>query len=272
MKSSIHESLIRNIALTISYDGSYYNGWQKQKNSSTYVTVQEEIEKALLKMHQYSIPLIGSGRTDSGVHARAQVANFYTHIQSIPAERFVPALNSILPKTIRIIKSQEVSQDFHARFSARSRTYRYFMYCGAQPLAHEHSYIWHINFWPDVQRLNAMAIFLHGELDFSTFSAAGDQSISKCRYVNQASFFYTDDRLVFEITANAFLWKMIRSLVGTLIQLEKKQVDPKIFKEILDSKNRSLAGTTAPAHGLFLWNINYSESFSVPQKIINTNL
>ena len=123
---------MRNIALKISYDGTNFSGWQRQiiERVSKNRTVQEEIEKALAKIHGHSIDLIGSGRTDAGVHAAGQVANFYTDIESIPADKFVPALNSLMPRDVRIISAYEVPQDFHARFSALSRTYRFFLYCG----------------------------------------------------------------------------------------------------------------------------------------------
>ena len=253
------ETMDRNIVLRLSYDGTGFSGWQRQNgaNSGKYRTVQEEIEKALEKMHGHPVSLTGSGRTDSGVHAAGQVANFFTDIASIPEERFIPALNSMLPHDVRIHDAKSAPAEFHARFSARSRTYRYFIHCGASPLAHEMPYVWHLGRWPDLYRLSRMCTFLYGETDCTTFAASGDLSHSKSRYLYGAHFFPQGDRLVFEITANAFLWKMVRSITGTLIDLEKRGADPDEFADILASRDRSRAGQTAPGTGLFLWNVRY---------------
>lgn len=249
----------RNIALTISYDGTGFLGWQRQseKAAGKGRTVQEEIERSLEKMHGHPVALVGSGRTDSGVHAAGQVANFSTDIASIPAERFRVALNSLLSRDVRILSSREVPSPFHARFDARARTYRYFIHCGKTPLAHEMPYIWHLGRWPDVARLNRMASYLSGETDCTTFAAAGDASKTRFRYLYGASFFVEGDRLVFEISANAFLWKMVRSITGTLIELDSRGADPAEFKRRLDARDRREAGPTAPGNGLFLWNVRY---------------
>lgn len=252
------DSPLRNVALTLSYDGTDFLGWQRQSGKAKIGrTVQETVEAALEKMHGHSVPLIGSGRTDSGVHAVGQVANFFTDIRSIPAERFIPALNSMLPTDVRVVGSREVDPLFHARFSARSRAYRFFLHCGARPFAHELPYVWHLGRWPSLSRVNAMASRLSGEIDCTTFAAAGDQSRSKSRYLFGAHFFPEGDRIVFEISANAFLWRMVRSIVGTIVYLDGKGADTEEFERVLRSKDRSLAGPTAPGTGLFLWNVRY---------------
>jgi len=250
---------LRNIALRVSYDGTNFLGWQRQCGSGAGKgrTVQEEIEKVLANMHDHPVSLIGSGRTDSGVHAAGQVANFYTDISGIAPPRFINALNSMLPKDIRIIASREVPQAFHSRFDARSRTYRYFIYCGAHPLAHEMPYIWHLGRWPDVHRINAMASYLSGETDCSTFTASGDQSRTHFRYLYGANFYPDGERLVFEITANAFLWRMVRSITGTIIFLDERKFPPEEFARRLASLDRLEAGPTAPGNGLFLWDVKY---------------
>jgi tRNA pseudouridine38-40 synthase len=252
-------SPLRNIALRVSYDGTNFLGWQRQSEAGAGKgrTVQEEIALALAKMHGHPVDLAGSGRTDSGVHAAGQVANFHTDIASIPAERFVPALNSMLPRDVRILSSREVPRSFHARFDARARTYRFFMYCGKHPLATDLPYVWYLGRWPDVARLNRMAACLAGELDCSTFTAAGDQSKSRSRYLYGACFFPEGERLVFEISANAFLWKMVRSITGTLIDLEGRGAPVEEFARILESRDRRRAGPTAPGEGLFLWDVRY---------------
>ncbi len=257
-KDSPNDRPLRNIALTISYDGTRFLGWQRQSGKAkTGRTVQEAVETALERMHGHAVPLIGSGRTDSGVHAVGQVANFFTDIASIPAERFIPALNSMLPADARVVGSREVDPLFHARFSALARTYRFFLHCGERPFAHELPYVWHIGRWPSLARVNSMAAYLSGEIDCTTFAAAGDQSLTRSRYLFGARFFPEGERLVFEISANAFLWRMVRSVVGTIVHLDAKGADPAEFARVLRSKDRSLAGPTAPGTGLFLWNVRY---------------
>lgn len=252
---------MRNILLTVSYDGTDFCGWQRQDfadKGKAVRTVQGELEKALEKLHKTHIDLAGSGRTDSGVHARAQAANFFSPIDSIPVENYVPAINAFLPPDIRINKAEEKNEEFSSRFSATSRTYRYFIDCSISPLASEMRYVWPIHHKPDLKVLNEMASHLKGEIDCATFAAAGDQSLSTCRYIDDAHFYYeNENRLVFEITANAFLWKMVRSLTGSLIWFEKNGRDGNYFKQVLESHDRSKAGPTAPPTGLFLWEIHF---------------
>ncbi|WP_296333638.1 tRNA pseudouridine synthase A, partial [uncultured Treponema sp.] len=143
---------MRNILLTVSYDGTDFCGWQRQDKSDggrPVRTVQGEIEKALEKIHKEHVNLTGSGRTDSGVHAFAQAANFYSPIDSIPVEKYIPAINAFLPDDIRIVGSSEVAQDFSSRFSATSRTYRYFIHTG-NPFASEMRFVWPIHHKPDI--------------------------------------------------------------------------------------------------------------------------
>lgn len=246
---------MRNILLTLSYDGSAFCGWQRQQSGLR--TVQEEVEKVLTLLHKTPIVLYGSGRTDSGVHAAAQAANFVSPIDGIPLANYIPALNSRLPHDIRVHRAEEKPLDFNARFNAVSRTYRYFFYCGKTPSAQDMPYVWPLYRYPDVGVLNKMARCLQGETDCSAFAAAGDKSLSNNRFIERAVFFMQGNKLVFEICANAFLWKMVRSLAGTFIELEKKGGDDTDFKEILESKDRKAALTTAPAQGLFLWNVNF---------------
>lgn len=253
---------MRNILLTISYDGTDFCGWQRQDKADKgkpVRTVQGEIEKALEKIHKAHVNLTGSGRTDSGVHAFAQAANFFSSIDSIPEEKFTVALNSLLPSDIRIMSSKEVPEDFSARFSATSRTYRYFFHTG-NPLASEMRFVWPIYRKPNLDVLNKMASFLKGEVDCASFAAAGDKSLSTCRYIDGARFYFDEKNpeiLVFEITANAFLWKMVRTLAGSFLFFEKSGKSPEYFKEVLDAKDRSKAGPTAPANGLFLYKISF---------------
>ena len=250
---------LQNILLTISYDGTDFCGWQKQTKAGneTYRTVQGEIEVALQKLLKRKTELVGSGRTDSGVHAAGQIANFSSTIKNMEAENYIQALNSMLPKDVRIVNAEKVALNFNARFSSKSRTYRYFCNTQEFTLAHLTRYTWNIRYMPHLLTLNKMAQILQGEIDFTTFAASGDMSLRKSRYVEKAFFFMQNEMLVFEITANAFLWRMVRSLVGTMIELEKKGGTEHEFAEILHACDRKKAGFTAPAQGLFLWKVSY---------------
>lgn len=250
----------RNIKLTLAYDGTAFSGWQRQKDCRS---VQEELEKALTRMHGRPVTVCGAGRTDSGVHARGQVANFYSSIASIPAARFVPALNSMLPGDLRILKAEDAPEAFHSRFDAKLRRYRYFTVFGpAEPwqLRNAHQLFRR----PDLPTLNAMASRLIGEHDFTSLSSAQDPGLSRSRLIYEASFRWTDsgpagEALLFEIAANAFLWKMVRSIVGTLLYYESTGKKAADISALLKAEDRSLAGPTAPAKGLFLWNVEYYE-------------
>jgi tRNA pseudouridine38-40 synthase len=253
----IERDIRRNIRLLIAYDGTDFSGWQRQENRRT---VQGCIEKALEKLHKRPVALTGSGRTDAGVHAAGQTGNFYTDIPSIAPERFVPALNSLLPHDIRILSANEAALDFHARFDAKSRTYRYHIITGQRVFPGALRYALQVRYRPSLERLNAYARVLRGELDCSTFATPKDPSESRNRYFFNAVFFTRNNTLIFEITANAFLWKMVRSIVGTLLFCEEKCLTPAAFAGIVKSADRSKAGPTAPPHGLFLWKVAYRET------------
>ncbi|HUX40451.1 MAG TPA: tRNA pseudouridine(38-40) synthase TruA [Rectinemataceae bacterium] len=246
----------RNIRLIVAYDGSSYGGWQRQKNAPS---IQGELEAAVAKMHGRSLPVFAAGRTDAGVHARGQVANFYTDIRSIPAERFVPALNKLLPRDIRVMGANEVDFDFHSRFDARLRCYRYFIAIGRTIDPFALRYAHQVVRAPDLASLNAAAALLLGENDFSALSSARDPSPSKRRNVLEASFRWEGGSLVFEIAANAFLLRMVRSIVGSLLHWEGEGRAVEATAAALDSGERALAGPTAPARGLFFWNAEYYE-------------
>lgn len=248
--------MTRNIKLTVSYDGTDFCGWQIQKNGRT---VQGDIEAALKKIHGKETRLTGSGRTDSGVHANGQVANFYTENGNIPAEKFQTALNSLLSKDVRILHSCETDEEFHSRFNAKIRIYRYYIQAGGICEPRNSRYCWRIRDLPDIVRLNRIAATLLGVHDFTTFAAAGDPSNSKVRELYSASFTVEGRFLVFKIAGNAFLWKMVRSITGTVLQLEAAGGSYGKMKDILNSMDREQAGVTAPARGLFLDRVLYDE-------------
>jgi len=257
---------MQNILLTISYDGSDFCGWQRQDHKDggqANRTVQGEIEIALEKLCKQKITLYGSGRTDSGVHALGQAANFYSPLESMPAQNYVRAINSFLPQDIRILDAAAVDEAFSARKSASSRCYRYFISFGRVPSADTARFSWYLpNYTPNLERLNEFTKCLSGELDCAAFAASGDESLSTNRYIEKAHFFIQKDRwnqelLVFEIEANAFLWKMVRTLTGTLVNLDKTEAAPDAMEKILNSCDRCKAGITAPPTGLFLYKINF---------------
>jgi tRNA pseudouridine38-40 synthase len=245
---------VRNIKLTIAYDGGGFSGWQNQKNGRT---VQGELERALGKLHKHPVTLTGAGRTDAGVHARGQAANFYTDIAGIKPENFVPALNGILPQDVRVTAADEAAEKFHARFDARTRTYRYRIIAGRQALPQESRYALQLWRKPDIAALNSLASLLYGETDCSLFASPADQSLSRFRFINSAYFFIEGDALCFEISANAFLWKMVRSVTGSLLRYEELGLSRAAFQAYLEAGDHKQAGPTVPPHGLTLWNVLY---------------
>jgi len=248
----------RNIKLTIAYDGTEFCGWQRQESDRS---VQEEIEKALEKLHGKQIDLTGAGRTDSGVHAVGQTANFYTDMDNIPADRFAPALNSLLPHDVRLINSCEVNNNFHSRFSAKSRLYRYQFICRHHDmnpaLPTETRYALVLRRFPRLDILNTYGRLLIGETDCSIFAGSGDTSKTKTRYIYSAYFYVEKEKLIFEIRANAYLRNMVRSIAGTFLHYEETATPPEKLREIINTGKRSLAGPTLPPQGLFLWQVEY---------------
>ncbi len=249
----------RNIKITLAYDGTDFCGWQIQDSDRT---VQSVVEEALEHMHGHPVRIHGAGRTDSGVHASGQVVSFFTDLDSIPAERYRDALNANLPADVRALYSSEVDPSFHARTSAVLRIYAYYLYSGAVVLPHLRRSCWRIRNRPSVATLNRMAAQLAGLQDYSTFSAAGDSSQSKIRRIDSAGFYPQGGFLVFRVAASSFLWKMVRSIVGTMIDLELKGEGESAFAAILGSRDRSRAGPTAPPRGLFLERVVYGDEFS----------
>jgi tRNA pseudouridine38-40 synthase len=244
----------RNIKLLISYDGTEFSGWQRQDGSRT---VQGEIESALKKIHKHEIKLTGSGRTDAGVHAAGQAANFYTPLKNMEASRFVPALNGLLSQDVRILEASQAGSDFHARFDAKARIYRYYFVAGRRAAAREYRYS--VQLWrhPRIDTLNSYGRQLLGERDCTVFASPADASRSRRRHINMCRFFIEGDRLVFEISANAFLWKMARSIAGTLLRCEEKGISAEEFRALAASGDRRLAGPALPPQGLFLWKVEY---------------
>jgi tRNA pseudouridine38-40 synthase len=215
------------------------------------------LERALGKLHGHPVALNGAGRTDAGVHARGQAANFYTDIAGIKPENFVPALNGFLARDVRVTAAAEVAEKFHARFDARMRTYRYRIVASRQALPQEGRYALQLWRRPNIAALNDLAALLYGEMDCSFFASPVDKSLSRFRFINSAYFFVDGDTLCFEISANAFLWKMVRCIVGSLLFYEERGFSREAFQVLLKAGDHKRAGPTVPPHGLTLWKVLY---------------
>lgn len=245
---------MRNILLTLAYDGTEFVGWQRQKNGRS---VQEVLEQGLSRQHKRSVTVQASGRTDSGVHATGQRANFHTDLDAIPPATFAVAINSFLPPDVRCVESREVPTEFHARYDAKRRTYEYRLSFGDHALPHRRRYVWLLRKRPKVASLNRMAATIVGTHDFAAFAAPSDATKTTVRHVYGACFYPVGDELVFRITGSGFLWRMVRSLVGTMIGLENSGKDWQDMGSCLESCDRGRAGITAPSYGLFLTRVEY---------------
>jgi tRNA pseudouridine38-40 synthase len=246
--------MIKNFKLIIEYDGSAYHGWQRQKKDRT---VQQEIENALSTMMNRAISVNGSGRTDAGVHALGQTANFKCRTTLSPGV-FLKGLNSLLPDDIVIKTCSPVDSSFHARYDARSKTYFYTILNKNLPSAIARQYVWHIRRKLDSDLMQAALSHIIGTHDFKAFEGTGSPRAHTTRTVRDARISDTGrGDIRFDITADGFLRYMVRNLVGTLVDVGHGKTSPGDFKQILESKNRNLAGATAPPQGLFLAHVNY---------------
>lgn len=243
---------MRNLKLTIQYDGMKYCGWQKQPNSPG---IQGTIEYAIYEITKEKVNITGSGRTDAGVHALGQVANFKTN-SSIPVDRIPDALNAKLPKDISIVDCQEVSQEFHSRYSATGKIYRYLIYNKPyrSPLYKDTSY--HVRYNLDVNKMRSEAKSLLGTHDFRGFMSSGSSVKDTVRTIRNITIERNEDLIVLEVEGNGFLYNMVRIIVGTLVDIGRGRID-KSMEEIIASQDRGEAGHTAPAHGLFLKKVHY---------------
>ena len=250
---------MRNIKLILEYDGTNYNGWQIQPDLPT---VQGTIEMALIQLTHQKVSLIGAGRTDSGVHAEGQVANFHTN-SSIPQAAFQHGLNSILPHDIVICDVTEVTTDFHARFSATSRRYRYTILNRSYPSAILRKTAYHYSSPIDLDSIRSICKSILGKNDFTSFQKKGSNRLNPNCEIFEASCEKNGDFLYFEIEADSFLRGMVRAIVGTLLKCSKHSSDSKTnaceqFLAIMQAKDRALAGASAPAHGLSLIQVKYN--------------
>ncbi len=245
---------MRNIKLTIEYDGKEYNGWQKQP---TKLNIQGTIEQAIKTITGEEVELMASGRTDAGVHAFGQIANFKTN-SNIPTEKIAIALNSNLKKSIRIISAEEVNERFHSRLSCKRKTYRYIINNSEFSSAIYRNLETHIPQKLDVEKMKIGAKFFEGEHDFKAFKASGTSSKSSVRTIYNAQVIQMpNNRIYIELTGNGFLYNMVRIISGTLVEVGLGKLEPEDIKNIINSKNRNLAGKTLPPNGLYLLSVEY---------------
>ena len=249
----------RNLKLTLSYDGSDFSGWQVQPDANT---IQGTLASAIGRITGENVLPQGSGRTDAGVHALAQVATFATS-SPIPAENFVKAINDVLPPSIRILEVAEVPADFHARKSAKAKTYRYRIYRGAICSPFFSRYVWHFPYPLDEDSMAEAAPLIAGEHDFTSFAAVDPErgrengEFSNVRTIFSSQFVREGDELVYTVRGNGFLHHMVRNLLGTFILIGKGTLQLHDLQRILEARDRSAAGATAPASGLFLVAVEY---------------
>ncbi len=244
---------MRNIRLILSYDGTDFSGWQYQPDART---VQGTVEEALGLMLAGPVRINGSGRTDAGVHALGQVANFRTDSR-IECAALSRGLNALLAQDVRVLSVNEVDDSFDARRSAVLRTYRYLIYTGSVMSPFMARYVWHVPAELDGESMNRSGAFLVGTHDFASFACAGDETTSTVRDVVSFSVTQADGITRIEIAANAFLRHMVRSIVGTIVRAGKGQMSADEFGEIIRACDRSRAGMTAPPQGLFLVEVRY---------------
>ena len=255
------------ILLTISYKGTGYVGWQNQKNGKS---VQKTIEKAISKLLRQDVELAGSGRTDAGVHAFGQAAtfdatsnSFYANFTSkgskkvcLNSARFVRAINAYLPSDIYVTSAKEVSENFHARYSAKEKVYEYHLQVGKSPILD--GLVGEFNQMPNLELIKEAAQILVGTHDFSSFCSAKAEVSDYVRTINYIKVYMTKaDQIIFEISGNGFLYNMVRIIVGTLYDVGIGKIKPEEVKEILSAKDRTKAGKTAPASGLYLKKVKY---------------
>lgn len=247
---------LRKIRIDLTYDGSGYQGWQIQPNA---LTIQEVLEDRIYRITRFKSRVIASGRTDAGVHALNQVAHFKTP-SSIPARSLKDGLNALLPSDIRITALKEVEEGFHARFSATGKRYLYQVMNAEVASPFLHRYSWWIPIPLDVEAMNRGAKFLLGVHDFTSFRASGCGSRHPIREVWTARWETGEEGLLrFVIEANAFLKQMVRIIIGTLVDVGLGKLAPEEVRDILEARDRGRAGITAPAKGLFLAKVFYSE-------------
>jgi tRNA pseudouridine38-40 synthase len=250
---------MRNLKVTLSYDGAEFSGWQVQPDKAT---VQGTLASAIGRITGEKVLPQGSGRTDAGVHALAQVMTFVTE-SSVPTGNFLKALNDILPASVRVLDVEEVPPEFHARHSAKAKTYRYRIYRESICPPFLARYVWHFPYRLAEEEMGRAASLVVGEQDFTSFAAVDPERgrdetpASNVRKIFSSAWEQTGDELIYTVRGSGFLHHMVRNLVGTFILVGKGTLKVEDVTRILEARNRSAAGATAPASGLYLVNVEY---------------
>lgn len=244
---------MKNIKLIIQYDGTAYHGWQTQENA---VTVQQTVERAIEKLLSQRVNVVGCGRTDSGVHAKRYVCNFHAE-SSIPYEKLPLALNTKLPEDIICLSAVEAAEDFDARYSAKKKTYSYYIYNSLVPDAFYRRFSWHFKYGLDVEKMRSAARAFLGTHDFIGFAASGFTVKTTVRTVYSLDIEKNGDLIGIHITGDGFLYNMVRIIAGTLAFVGTGKLSAEDMADIIASRERKRAGITAPPEGLFLSEVFY---------------
>lgn len=244
---------MRNIKLTIEYDGKEFGGWQKQPNK---LNIQGEIEQVIQRITGEPVELTASGRTDAGVHALGQVANFKTS-SNIPIEKIPIAINTYLKKSIRIKDAEEVEETFHSRFNCKQKTYRYIINNSEYGTAIYRTLEYCFPEKLDIEAMQEAAKYFEGEHDFKAFKASGTSAKGSIRTIYKAEVTKKGDKIYIELTGNGFLYNMVRIISGTLLEVGIGKIRPEEVPQIIESKDRKMAGKTLPPHGLYLVEAKY---------------
>ena len=244
---------MRNIKLIIEYDGSNYGGWQKQNNNKT---IQEEIEKAIYELTSEEVELFGSSRTDAGVHAKGMVANFNTN-SKIPSNRFREAINTKLPDDIAIIKSEEVSEEFHSRYCSKGKTYSYTIKNRYEKACIGRNYFYQVKDELNIDDMNEACKYFIGKHDFKAFRTTGSSVKTSVRTISELYLETIGDTIKVYVTADGFLYNMVRIIVGTLVEVGRGKIKADSIKYIIELGDRTKAGPCVPPNGLVLEEVYY---------------
>lgn len=257
-ESELTKGKLRNLKLTLMYDGGNYQGWQRLNMNSN--TIQGVLETIVSKEFGESIKIIGSGRTDVGVHALGQVANFQITdkaLENLSCEQIKQKLNQILPEDIKIIMLENVSNEFHSRYDAISKTYEYHIEMGERTSVFQRKYVAHIGKHLDLERMRQACQLLKGTHDFKGFSSPMLDGRNTIKTIQEVTIEARNNHIVISINADGFLYHMVRIIVGTLVEIGKNERECKTIREIFETKDRQLAGYTIESQGLFLKNVSY---------------
>lgn len=248
---------MRTLKLIIAYDGTRYCGWQRQKNAPS---VQQTLEQSWKKITGETISITGSGRTDSGVHARGQVCSLVT-ASKLDCNSLLRAVNANSPTDLSILSVDEAAPDFNAISHSVQKTYQYYIQSGRIMDPLQERFAWFVSHHLDADAMQKAAQYLVGEMDFASFQATGSTRLSTVRHVMQCDVAMTRrgpfENITITITANGFLYNMVRNIVGTLVPVGRHHQPPQWIEWVLDQKDRKIAGQTAPAHGLFMDHVVY---------------